>query len=101
MTIPNYASPRSEKGESLFQDRIGHIVEGYPVKKRLWSVLLTLAGLLLATVIWPSEPAKIIAISAFTAARFFDLRGRWSLFFDGIGVGDLLLYAASAGHLVR
>jgi len=41
---------------------------------------------------WRLEAAKVIEISAFTAACLFDLKGKWSMFFWGIAVGDTLLY---------
>jgi hypothetical protein len=83
------------------QSGISDTFKGYPLKKRVVSALVTLGILLIVGLNWRFEPAKIIALAAFTVARLFDLRGRWSIFFHGIGVGDLLLYAASAGLAIH
>ena len=69
-------------------------VRGYPLKRRVFFTLSTCIALLIATLNWKFEPAKIISICAFSVACLFDLRGRWSMLFWGIGIGDLLLYVS-------
>jgi hypothetical protein len=81
------------------QHNLSDIVRGYPLKRRAVSALTTLAILLIVGLNRHFDWAIAIAIAAFTTARLFDLKGRWSIFFYGLGVGDLLLYVASAGQV--
>lgn len=67
-------------------------IKRYPLKKRVIFAASTCAVLLVGSMNWKFEPAKTIVISALSIACLFDLRGRWSMFFWGIGIGDLLLY---------
>jgi hypothetical protein len=83
------------------QEVIGNTSKAYPAKRRILSALGTMAALLIVSWSWRFEWAKIFAISAFTAARLFDVKGRWFAFFSGLGLGDLLLYFASPGHLIH
>jgi hypothetical protein len=72
--------------------KIAEFVKGYPLKRRALFALTTCAVLCVATMNWRLEAAKVIEIGAFTAACLFDLKGKWSMFFWGIAVGDTLLY---------
>ncbi len=72
--------------------KIAEVVKGYPLKRRALFTLMTFLALLFATMNWQFEAAKVISLGAFTAACLFDPRGKWCMFFVGIGVGDLLLY---------
>jgi hypothetical protein len=67
--------------------------KSYPFRRRAIFALSICIPILLGTISWRFEPAKIISICAFTFACFFDIRGRWFTLFMGIGVGDMLLYA--------
>src|SRR5579863_6799425 len=81
-------------GDGMFhsiRNEIGDAFKGYPFRSRVIAALITLGMLLIVSLKWRFEWAKIIAIAAFTVARLFDLKGRWSIFFIGIGSGDLLL----------
>jgi hypothetical protein len=84
-----------EQGMSQgMKDQMPSIVRSYPIKKRAIFALSTCAALLLATLNWKFEPAKTIAICAIVVGCLFDIRGRWSMLFFGIGIGDLLLYVS-------
>jgi uncharacterized membrane protein len=72
--------------------RIAVAVKSYPFKDRAVSALLLCISLLVVSMKWLFEPAKIVALCAFTVSRLFDIKGRWFTFFMGIGVGDMLLY---------
>jgi len=72
--------------------KIAEFVKRYPLKRRAQFALMTLVALFVATMNWRFEAAKVIAMSAMTAACLFDLKGRWFVLLFGIGVGDLLLY---------
>ena len=72
--------------------RIALAAKSYPFKERAVSALLLCISLLVVSVKWHFEPAKIIALCAFTVSRLFDIKGRWFTLFMGIGVGDMLLY---------
>jgi len=79
----------------VYQDislRIAVAVKRYPFKERAVSALLLCILLLVVTIKLPFEPVKIIALCAFTVSRLFDIKGRWFMFFVGVGMGDLLLY---------
>jgi hypothetical protein len=78
-----------------FKDKISSAVQGYPFKRRALSALTTCAALLIVTLNWKFEPAKTISICAFSVACLFDRKGKWFMFFWGIGIGDLLLYQLS------
>jgi hypothetical protein len=78
------------------QNEINDAVTRYPLRRRILSALTTLGIFLIVSTRWRFDWAKIIALSAFTAARLFNLRGRWSIFLHGIGIGDLLLYVLSS-----
>jgi hypothetical protein len=80
----------------MFRDikaKITAAVKCYPLKKRAIKALSNCVLLLVVTITWRFEPAKTIAICAYTIGWLFDLRGKWSMLFFGIGIGDLLLYA--------
>ena len=85
-----------EKGGRVFRgikSKIAAAVECYPFRRHAILALSTCISLLIVTMNWPFEPAKSIAICAFTVGCLFDLRGKWPMLFFGIGIGDLLLYA--------
>lgn len=87
------AAEAGEPRRPVIKDRENaRVSKAYPIKRRIISASMTLAVLLVATITWHYEPAKVIAISAFTVARLFDLKGKWCLLFLGIGIGDMLLY---------
>jgi hypothetical protein len=66
--------------------------KSYPLKKRATFALIGCMMLLVISIKWPFEPAKTFSISAYSVGCWFDLKGRWSMFFFGIGTGVLLLY---------
>lgn len=72
--------------------KIAEADKNFPVKRRIISALTMCALLLVVTVRWPFEPAKVIAIIAATVGRFFEIKGRWFMLFMGIVLGDMLLY---------
>lgn len=74
------------------KNMVAAATKSYPLRRRAAFALSICISLLLGTISWRFEPAKVIAICAFTAACFFDIRGKWFMFFTGIGVGDMLLY---------
>jgi hypothetical protein len=83
-------------GEGMLQgikNSVAAATKVYPLKRRAAFALSICISLLLGTISWRFEPAKSIVICASTAACFFDIRGKWFMFFTGIGIGDLLLYA--------
>jgi hypothetical protein len=73
--------------------KIAAAVKRYPLKRRATFALSTCISLLIVTINWPFEPAKTISICAPTVACLFDIRGKWFMFFTGIAIGNLLLYA--------
>jgi hypothetical protein len=94
-----YGSGKGGSVLSKLQDKPGVAPNRYPMKRRVIGALTTVAALLIVTLNWRFDSAKVIAVSALTVARLFDPKGGWAIFFYGVGAGDLLLYAASAGHL--
>jgi len=67
----------------------------YPLKRRAIFALSSCILLLVVTLNWRFETAKTIAICAFVVACLFDKNGKAFLFFLGIMIGDLLLYAST------
>lgn len=83
----------------MFRDiksKVAAAVKCYPLKRRAIFALSTCISLLIVTINWQFEPAKTIGIGAFTVACIFDIRGKWFMFFAGIGTGVLLLYSATS-----
>jgi len=83
-----------------FKDKIISAAKGYPLKDRVFYASLVCGTLFLTTrrnlhTVFSQrhlEPWELIAICAFSVGQLFEPRGRWFMFFSGIGFGDLLLY---------
>jgi len=83
--------------ERVFQgikDQISSTVQGYPFKRRAGLALETCVVLLVATLNWKFGLAMTISICSSSVAFLFDLKGKWFMFFLGIGIGNLLLYVS-------
>jgi hypothetical protein len=72
--------------------KIAAAVKCYPFKRRAIFASSICISLVVGTISWQFEPAKLIVICAFVTASLFDIRGKWFMFLTGIGIGDLLLY---------
>jgi hypothetical protein len=79
--------------------QIASALKAYPFKRRIPLALFVFLMLFATTTKswhfqpsnWGIEPWKAIGIWAFSVAWLFQPRGRWNMFFFGIGVGDVLL----------
>ena len=90
----------------MWEDIKGEItasIKRYPFGKRVaFASLMCLVLVATTTKNWSFAPSswhpeewKVIAILAFSVACLFEPKGRWNLFFLGIGVGDVLLNVLS------
>lgn len=81
-----------------FKEKITSAVKSYPVGDRAFRALVVFVTLLVVTrrdlhfapSNWRLEPWELIVICTFSAAQLFEPRGKWFMFFIGIGIGEVL-----------